>query len=190
MDFSDLLEYEGISVYECSKRSGIPYSTLSDIIKRKTPIDNVSSKHLHALAKALDRTMDDLYSYMHIPERPSFETFKSNVCHAVKNLGDKRFIAETLEGGMIRKLYMWEWFPECLYLLAMLDYISKENGIDICADYDDLRERKLNEIVYPISVLTLCKYLGNDDAKKAALKNAIPEFLKYNIVEAEIRNVF
>lgn len=68
MDFSYLLKDGTMSVYECSKRSGIPYSTLSDILKGKTPIDKVSVKNLHALSKTLGYTMNTLYSMMQVSE--------------------------------------------------------------------------------------------------------------------------
>ena len=37
--------------------------------------------------------------------RGSFELFKSNVCHRLKELGDLNFIIETLEKDDIRKYY-------------------------------------------------------------------------------------
>ena len=189
MDFSFLLEDAAMSMYECSKKSGIPYSTLSDIIKGKTAIDRVSAKNLHALAEALDYSMDTLYSIMHVPERTDFELFKSTICHRLKELGDARFIVDTLQSSMIRIMFNWGWFPESLYLLAMLDYISKENKVALCGDYDDIRNVRLEKLIYPASVLALCMAANNDIAKEEALKNAIPEFLKYNIVESEVRNV-
>ena len=189
MDFSFLLENDAMSMYECSKRSGIPYSTLSDIIKGKTPIDRVSSGNLHALAEALGYSMDTLYSMMHIPERNDFELFKSATCHKVKQLGDTGFIVETLQSNMIRIMFNWGWFPESLYLLAMLDYLSKLNKIELCSDYDDIRATKLKETVFPASVIAMCLVMGNDNAKADAIEHAIPEFLAYNIVESEVRNV-
>jgi len=189
MDFSYILEYEGISIYEASKRSGIPYSTLSDIVRGRTPIERVSSGNLHALAKVLDMSMDDLYYQMFVPHRPDFELFKSSMCHNLKELGDLGFLKEVLETNTIRKLFNRKWHPECLYLLAMTDYVCKENNIDICSDYDDIREIQLKEIIYPASVIAVCMASNSERAKKEALKEAIPEFLKYNIVESEIRNV-
>ena len=40
-----------------------------------------------------------------IVQRSSFETFKSNVCHSVKDMGDLDFMINTLESGKIRELY-------------------------------------------------------------------------------------
>ena len=190
MDFSFLLENEPMSMYECSKRSGIPYSTLSDIIKGKTPIERVSSKHLRALADTLDYSMDTLYSIMHVPERTSFETFKSQVRHEVKLLGDIDFINETLRTDMIRLYWHWEWFYEAFYLLAMLDYLCRINKMETEKKYNDMREYKLPETVYPMDISLAAKINNNLDIRDAAIRESIPEFIKFNIVEKEIRDVY
>ena len=168
MNCSFILEEEGLTIYECSKISGIPYSTLSDIIKGKTPMERISFKTARALAKALDISMEELYDRTNVPKRMSFENFKSSVCHELKELGDLGFIARTLEENMI---------------------VSKENGIALCSDYDDIRKITLSEIIYPASILALTMVSGNKRALKIARDNAIPEFMKFNIVESEIRNV-
>lgn len=123
------------------------------------------------------------------PHRSDFELFKSAICHRVKDMGDIDFIIDTLENGEIRTFYERQRYPECLYLLAMLDHISKLNDIPLCSDFDDLRRYKLSRVIYPRDVLLLCALFHNDDAKRQALEDAIPEFRQYNIIESDIRNV-
>ena len=122
-------------------------------------------------------------------KRCNFELFKSNVCHRLKESGDIDFLIETLEKDMIREYYNRKWYLECFYLLAMVDYISKQNDIPICTDYDDLRQQRMQELIYPVGILITANVLEDDKIKEDAVKNAIPEFLKYNIVENEVRNV-
>ena len=122
-------------------------------------------------------------------ERIDFELYKSHICHKIKNRGDLDFIIETLKTNEVRKLYKKRWYPECLYLLAMIDYLSRENGIPICNSYDDIRNVRMKEILYPHGIKILSMVSNSEEPKKRSLKEAIPEFLKYNIVEAEIRNV-
>lgn len=122
-------------------------------------------------------------------ERPAFGIFKGNVCHALKEQGDIQFIIQTLESGEIRKLFNKGWYEEILYLLAMLDYVSRENNVPVCSDYADIRATKLDRTVYPSSVLMLSKVLKSEDPKKKAMQEAIPEFMRFNIVEADVRNV-
>lgn len=122
-------------------------------------------------------------------ERINFELFKSNVCHRIKTLGDMDFLIETLEEDNIRNYFDKKWYPESLYLLAMLDYISRINEIPLCKEYDDLRNYKLQEPIYPASILSISATSKNEQIKKESLKSAIPEFMRFNIVESEVRNV-
>jgi len=111
-----------------------------------------------------------------VEHRPSFETFKSNVCHAVKDMGDFDFLLETLESGKIRELFERGWYAESLYLLAMVDYLSRENDLPLCDEYSDLRSAKLQKMIFPSGVLALCAAWGNDQPKSESLREAIPEF--------------
>ena len=58
---SNLLENKNITAYALSKKSGVPYSTISDIVNGKTDIANVSARVLYNISKALDITMEQLY---------------------------------------------------------------------------------------------------------------------------------
>ncbi len=78
---------------------------------------------------------------------------KSNVCHQVKEQGDIGFLIAILESNVIRDYYIWQQYRESFYLLAMVDYLSRENQILLCNDYDDLRHQKMQEPLYPASVL-------------------------------------
>ena len=121
--------------------------------------------------------------------RPTFETFKGNVCHLVKDMGDSEFLLEILRNDNINTLWNKGWNPESLYLLAMVDYISRVNEIPLCNKYDSLRKAKLNDVVYPDGVIILSAVLKSDEPKKRSLAQSIPEFLRFNIVECEVRDV-
>jgi len=108
----------------------------------------------------------------------------------VKDMGDIDFIISTLESNKIRELYERQWYPESLYLLAMVDYLSRENDLPICIEYNDIRTKKLKEPIYPSSILTMCAILKSDAPKIESQNEAIPEFMQYYIVEGEVRNVY
>ena len=91
-------------------------------------------------------------STLKVDYRVSFETFKSNTCHQVKDKGDLDFIIETLETNRIRELYGKKWYAESLYLLGMVDYLSRVNDLPVCTNYNDIRSKKLEQEVYPSSV--------------------------------------
>ena len=121
--------------------------------------------------------------------RPVFELFKSNVSHKLKELGDIDFLTDLIDSDEIMRYYNLKWYPECLYLLAMLDYISRINNIALCSKYDDLRKLKLSSVVYPSSIIAQDIVTNTDNAKKESWENSIPEFKRYNIVENDIRNI-
>ena len=124
-----------------------------------------------------------------IDPRVDFELFKSAVGHRLRPLGDVDFIIDTLERQDIRTYHERAWYPESLYLLAMVDYLSRINDVPLCSEYDDLRCCKLSSIIYPRSILAISAAAGNDKAMKEAERTAIPEFLRFNIVENDVRNV-
>ena len=188
MTIQDALQEKNMSIYRLAKTSQIPYATVNDICNGKARLEKCSAETIYRLAHALNVSMEELLAPCFI-KRSSFENFKSTVCHRVKELGDINFIIDTLESQDIRVYYNRKWYPESLYLLAMLDYLSRENDVPLCDDYDDLRRCKLEKPVYPASVRALSAAAQNDAAIKEAVKTAIPEFMRFNIVENEVRNV-
>lgn len=124
-----------------------------------------------------------------LPYRTSFGVYKSNVCHMAKDKGDLLFILDTLKSNKIRKLYNLAWYPEAFYLLAMIDYLSHENNIPICTNYDDLRCKKLKNPIYPVGSMILDAAMHTTANVEKAIENAIPEFAKFNIIECEVRDV-
>ena len=96
---------------------------------------------------------------------------------------------EVLSKDSIRWYFERKDYAKSLYLLAMLDDISRLNNIPLCTDYDDLRQYRFAEPIYPNGILCLCFAFKSDEPKKKALQEAIPEFLRFNIVESDVRNV-
>ncbi len=188
MNVNKLMEQKAVTKYRLSQNSGVPYTTVCDICNGKTKLENCSVKTVYKIAEALGVSMESLLDFIS-EERVGFELYKSSVCHRVKEMGDIDFIIDTLEQDAIRVYYQRGWYRECLYLLAMLDYISRMNSIPVCTSYDDLRCCKLKEPLYPSGILTAALVSGSDAPKIKALQEAIPEFLRFNIVESEVRNV-
>lgn len=103
-------------------------------------MERYSTGTIYKIAKALNVTVESLleaHGYEQNREgeyRSSFEVFKSNICHKVKDVGDLDFIINTLESDIIVELFQKKRHPE-------------------------------------------------------ARRNAIPEFMRFNIVECDVRNV-
>ena len=128
--------------------------------------------------------------YTHQTEkRIDFDLFKSNVCHRLKELGDIEFLTDLLKSGIIRRCYDKQWYPEAMYLLAMLDYLSRVNAVELCTDYDDLRSKKLQETIFPSSIIAQALVAGDETIKSKAIEKSIPEFIRFNIVEKDVRDV-
>ncbi|MGN0413846.1 MAG: helix-turn-helix domain-containing protein [Lachnospiraceae bacterium] len=192
MIINELLQKRNMSRYRLSKESGVAMTTITDICSGKAELDKCAAGTLYKIAKVLDVTVDSLLENNVEKDddyRCSFETFKSNTCHYVKDLGDIDFIIETLEEDKIRKLYDKQWYREALYLLAMVDYLSRINSLPICTNYNDIRCQKLERPCFPAGVLVSYAATGDEKIKEDALEKAIPEFMRFNIVEGDVRNV-
>lgn len=189
MNMTDLLEQKNMTKYKLSKISQVPFTTISEITTGKSKIKNCTGDTLYRLAKALGVTIEDLLADS-MEYRSSFDTYKSNICHLVKDMGDIDFIIDTLESDKVRRLYQKKWYPESLYLLAMVDYLSRENDLPICAEYNDIRSTRLRDPVFPSSVIAMSAFGHSDQPKLESIAQAIPEFMRFNIVEGEVRNVY
>lgn len=185
-----LIQEKNLSVYECARKSGIPYMTLSDLVNHKTDIKKCSVDTLFRLSKVLDISMDSIVeSYYNVPIT-DFEAFKSTISHQIKSLGELPFLLDVLKSNTIRQLWKEDKYKECFYLLAMVDYLSKKNNIPLVTDYDDIRQNKLLDPLYPRDIEMMDLLFPNSNIKEEAKKKAIPEFSKFNIFESEVLDVY
>ena len=119
MTIQEMLRENNMSVYKLSKASAVPYATCNDIVSGKADLKKCSAETLYKIAQVLNVSMESILSPCFI-KRSSFENFKSSICHRVKELGDIDFIIDTLESQDIRRYFEREWYPESLYLLAII----------------------------------------------------------------------
>ena len=192
MVLNELLKDNNMTIYRLSEGSGVPYTTVNDICKGKVRIEKCSGETLYKLAIFLEISMEDLVGKaveQKNIKRTGFTEFKSDMCHRLKFTGDLDFIIWLLEEDLILRYYGRQWYRESLYLLAMLDHLSKENELPLCDKYDDLRSVKLAEPLYPAMISIVAEESGNDTLKKKCMEEALPEFKKYNIIEGDIRDV-
>ncbi|MCR4960198.1 MAG: helix-turn-helix transcriptional regulator [Lachnospiraceae bacterium] len=183
------LERQNMTKYRLSKESGVPQTTIIDICSGRADVEKCAAGTLYRVAKVLGITVEGILESAKADYRSSFDTFKSNICHYVKDMGDMEFIIDVLEKDEIRGLYEKRWYPEALYLLAMLDYLSRINKLPICEKYNDIRTQKLERPIYPTGVLLTSKVMGSEEPLRNAEKDSIPEFKRFNIYESEVRNV-
>ena len=189
MIINELLEKEKMSRYRLSKESGVAMTTITDICSGKADINKCAAGTLHKIAKVTVDSILENNNQDRVDYRCSFETFKSNTCHHVKDMGDIDFIIETLESDEIGKLYKRRWYRESMYLLAMIDYLSRMNNLPLCTNYNEIRSKKLDNTCFSAGVTVAYAATGDESIKEKALANAIPEFMRFNIVESEVRDV-
>jgi hypothetical protein len=138
------------------------------------------------MANFANMNCEEFIDYM---DSEDFENFKSNVCHTLKSVGDLPFLIIILKMDVIRYCYKKDKLLECYYFLGLVDYLCRVNGLPCDKEYSDIREFELSERVFPGGTNILCSVFGNDEPKKEAIEKAIPEFLRFNIVEWGIRDV-
>lgn len=194
MSINEILSRRTMTKYRLAKDSGVPHTTIIDICSGKTRIEKCSAETLYKLSKTLGVSMEELIEGSaeggtEMEYRSTFDVFKSNICHQVKDMGDLDFVIHMLETNQIRKYFEKKWYPESLYLLAMVDYLSRENALPLCREYDDIRATRLAEPLFPLSVAMADAATKNRRWKADSVRDAIPEFMRFNIVESEVRNV-
>ena len=184
-----ILKEKNMTMYQCAKLSGIPYTTLSEVVRGKTRIEKCSAETVYKLSKTLHVSMEELME-LSVEERLDFEVFKSNVCHLAKEYGQLDFIIHVLQEDEIGHYWNKKWYPEAFYLLAMVDYFCRLHSIPLCDKYDDIRKRTLEKPLYPRDVLMAAKLDSHHDICEQCRREAIPEFLRFNIMENEVGNVY
>lgn len=128
---NEQLENLQMTKYRLSKESGVPQATINDICSGKADIEKCAVGTIYKIARVLGISIESILESANENVRSSFEIFKSNTCHYVKDLGDLDFILKILESDEIRRLYNKRWYPEALYLLAMKLMAGRQYKYDL-----------------------------------------------------------
>lgn len=119
----------------------------------------------------------------------TFENFKCNLLHRLKDEGDLKFLYNALLKDEVSRLFEEKSYAESLYTLALIDYLSRIHNIELVNRYEQIRKQKMKELLFSPDVLLLDATYPQSGYKERAVANAIPEFLRHNIVEGDVRNV-
>ncbi len=183
MYIKQYLEDNQISIYKVANNAVVAYPTVFNLVNGKVDIMNCALGVVKKIADALELTIDELLTLC--DKNWSFDLFRGEQCHLVRRMGEINYVIDLLENERIDYYWKLDMKAEAFYLLAMLDYLSRRNDLPVCEEYNEIRKFKLEKPVYPADTEISEKLLGKD-AHKAAMKNAIPEFLDFNIVECEV----
>lgn len=206
MYLNELMNDCHMSRAELSARSNIPESTLRDILNGKAQLDRCEAATLYNIAYALDVSVEDiLEGYWDALERDApartsvhdenslmnFYVLADSMLGRLRATGDLAFIDGIDQNGWIERLYQGREYRCALFLLGMMDYLCRKNGVRQVARYDEYRKARLDGPVYALRTLNV-----NDDdgafqrARTEAENNAIPELGRYGIymTEEDIRH--
>ena len=206
MYLNELMNSRNLTRAELSARSNIPESTLRDILNGKAQLDRCEAATLYNIAYALDVSVEDiLEGYWDSLERdaPSrtsvhdenslmnFYVLADSMLGRLRATGDLAFIDGIDQNGWIERLYQGREYRCALFLLGMMDYLCRKNGVRQVARYDEYRKARLDRPVYALRTLNV-----NDDdgafqrARTEAENSAIPELGRYGIymTEEDIRH--
>ena len=117
-----------------------------------------------------------------------WDIFMSSECHRLKSLGDFDYIEKTLTRDIIRQYWNDHEYACAFYVLAMIDYLCRIHELPICTNYNDIRCRRLQEKVYPADVRLFAAMDPESAVRAEAEAKSIPEFLRFNIIETDVRS--
>lgn len=187
MTFKELLQSKSISGYQLSKKTNIPYMTISDLINGKTNIRNVTFKNAIAIADSLNIELRELSELDGI-ELVEFRYFRNNVLHDLKRRGIDPFIQLIIKTKEIDYFYKNKAFPYAYYLLALIDYLCRVNNQPLYTKrYNDIRKERLEKAFFVGG--NSIHFESIEEYEQLFGIKVIPEFGKYNILEEDVFNV-
>jgi len=187
MNFKELLQKKNITGYALAKNTGIPYTTINDLINGKTIIQNVSLKHALAIADFLKVDIREL-NKLETKSQIEFRYFRNNLLADLKRTEPMAFARKIINSKEIDYYYKNNAKECAYYLLALIDYIFEINKKELYGKrYNKLRKEKLDDPFFTGS--KIIKFKTVEEAEKALHIKAMPEFKKFNIIEEDVFNV-
>lgn len=119
-----------------------------------------------------------------------FDTFRSEISHEYKYINDDyRFCEIIIESKIVDELWEKHRNAKAFYMMAILDFIADKYGVDPPADYSEIRNRKLKDMLLPQSIRIL-ENLGRKEETEKLIKECSSHpvgkyFYRYNIIEKE-----
>ena len=192
MNIRDITNCIGISFEELVERTGIPASTLSDIMSGRSDLSHCKAKSLQKLANGLELKMEDIldlerftedlpapvvYPIHELIAPHAFIFFRNAMLYYLDTLGEKGFIKYIVEKRLIEHMYSRDYFPEALYLIGLLDYLCDKNEMTRLTCYNLYRGETMKEPIFAQNAK------ANPMVDYACFKDVIPQILKFNFIE-------
>lgn len=119
----------------------------------------------------------------------TWDMFRSEVTHLYHHKSDKEFVEIVLCNQLIPILWSKKWYAKALYIVALFDYVTEQNKVELFADYEYYRQQKLKDIKYPDELLLLENItqtnLKEEMYQQCQQSKFSEYFLRHNILEVE-----
>ena len=192
-----LMDDHNMNRADLSRLSGIPESTLRDILNGKARLDRCAAGTLCAIAKALGTTVEEILQHddrqakeqtlIHDSESMLyFYTMVDASMIKLGRIGEVAFIEEIYRENWIERFIISGSWRMGLFLLGLTDYLSRKNQLELNPEFDPCRDFCLDQPVYSMATLD-----DDDDpeyfakAKARAERSAVPELARFNIFMTE-----
>ena len=192
MNIRDVTNYVGISFDRLVERTGIPASTLSDIMSGRSDLSRCQARTLQKLANGLELSIEDLLDLEAFTQdlpapsiRPvhkliaphAFIFFRNSMLYFLDRLGEKGFIKFVMEKKVIEDAYSRDYYPEALYMIGLIDYLCDKNEMPRMTRYDIYRGETMNETIFAQSARI------NPMVDYSCSHEVIPQIMKFNFIE-------
>ncbi len=199
MFLNELMKNQHLTCADLCRKSGLPESTLRNILSGKTQLDRCESATLLCLADALNTTVEEIVSHYWdecltgddyeqqtvVHDDHSLANFYCMVNGTIARIhekGDLHFVWDACNYRWIEQLYAIGSYRFALFLLGLVDYLNRKHHLKENPRFDAYRRLTLDQPVYSLAILE-----KNDDAaafikaKDEAECCAIPELARFNI---------
>lgn len=204
MYLMNLMNEQYMTRADLSMMSGVPDSTLRDILSGKAQIDHCEAATIYGIADALGTTVEDILNHYWddcleaddaecereaLHDGHTLLIFYSTVDKLVqlRQFADDSLLASSFTSEtFIDYFFDNGFYREAFFLLGLTDYLNRKLGMKTDPRFDAYRGYRLDCPVYSLS--TLEEYDNSEElenAKAYAEAYAIPELAAFNIFMTE-----
>ena len=201
MWITDVMKNLDMSALELRRKSGIPRSTLRDIMNGTSDLRGCKASTIHKLSAALNMPMADVlnlrrpennsipaeesvltgYPFAHVSQHmDSFVKERDEYLRKLDLCGEMVFLREVRNQKLVEHYYYRGHFETALFLLGVIDYLCSRHNWPSVAEYDRFRKDYMVSPIFPVNALSSVS--GQND-KEQLMKNAIPFLMHFGIVE-------
>ena len=208
MYIKELMRKNNMTRAELSRRSGVPDSTLRDILNESAKLDRCEVLTLICLASALGTTVEDIMEhywedgdwgdeeddddfYDGKVIRPNgqaafFYVFAAIVADELKEDTAEGYLHFIQKGNWVEHFYKDGSYDHALLLVGVSDYLCRKLHRSPISEYDRYRNDRLEHPIYPLRLMDI-DYDGEEyEAEKDdIMAYAIPELTRFNIFMTE-----